>query len=214
MLKRTTTGILSNRRPVTGTPASMSGTNTPETGDQAPRSSLLVIAKREAAKHGLYARFFRGAILGPECHNPDNCEAGAEPEDVNTRDNADLEFPDKESAKRARSRDGHDDDKRRRKKKKKDLKEKQKKGKVKKELVRRGKESIPEDEELRREMKRRRKREAEVDDELASEKMETKMEVQMVEDLSAERLEVSRDRKKRKQRRKNEDGEELKHTTT
>lgn len=61
--KRTSTGILSNRRPVSGTTAD-SGTTTPE--DNTPRLSLLANAKREAAKRGLYSRFFRGPVLGPE----------------------------------------------------------------------------------------------------------------------------------------------------
>lgn len=62
-LKRTSTGILSNRRPVSGTPAN-SGTTTP--GSETPRLSLLANAKREAAKHGLYSNFLRGPILGPD----------------------------------------------------------------------------------------------------------------------------------------------------
>jgi hypothetical protein len=61
-IKRTTTGILSNRRPVSGT-AACSGTSTPDS--ETPRLSLIANAKREAAKRGLYSRFFRGPILGP-----------------------------------------------------------------------------------------------------------------------------------------------------
>ncbi|KAF7985583.1 hypothetical protein HWV62_3869 [Athelia sp. TMB] len=61
-LKRTSTGILSNRRPTTGRVLD-SGATTPEV--EAPRFSLLSNAKREAAKRGLYSRFFRGPILGP-----------------------------------------------------------------------------------------------------------------------------------------------------
>lgn len=53
---------MSNRRPVTGTAAN-SGNTTPES--EVPRYSLLANAKREAAKRGLYSRFFRGPILGP-----------------------------------------------------------------------------------------------------------------------------------------------------
>lgn len=69
-LHRTTTGILSNRRPASesGTPTTTSGSTTPNPNPTAhpPSSSLLVIAKREAAKRGLYARFFRGPVLGPD----------------------------------------------------------------------------------------------------------------------------------------------------
>lgn len=66
-LRRTTTGIISNRRPVSGTPASTSGSTTPSLHvDATARLSLLATAKREAAKRGLYARFFRGPVLGPD----------------------------------------------------------------------------------------------------------------------------------------------------
>ncbi|KZP33468.1 hypothetical protein FIBSPDRAFT_847394 [Athelia psychrophila] len=61
-LKRTSTGILSNRRPATGCMPD-SGSTTPEV--ETPRFSLLSNAKREAAKRGLYSRFFKGPILGP-----------------------------------------------------------------------------------------------------------------------------------------------------
>ena len=62
-LKRTSTGILSTRRPVEGTPAT-SGTVTPD--ESAPRLSLMAHAKRDAARRGLYSRFFKGPVLGPE----------------------------------------------------------------------------------------------------------------------------------------------------
>jgi len=60
--ERTTTGILSNRRPVSGT-AVDSGTTTPDSATL--HLTLLASAKREAAKQGLYSKFFRGPILGP-----------------------------------------------------------------------------------------------------------------------------------------------------
>ncbi|KIJ64550.1 hypothetical protein HYDPIDRAFT_28490 [Hydnomerulius pinastri MD-312] len=64
-LKRTATGIISNRRPTLGTPAS--GSVTPDSdATTTHRLSLIAIAKREAAKRGLYSRFFRGPVLGPD----------------------------------------------------------------------------------------------------------------------------------------------------
>ncbi|KAJ4482003.1 hypothetical protein J3R30DRAFT_3368459 [Lentinula aciculospora] len=67
VLRRTTTGILSNLRPVNVTPTSTSGTSTPNLSSSGvPRLSLVAIAKREAAKRNLYSRFYRGAILAPE----------------------------------------------------------------------------------------------------------------------------------------------------
>ncbi|KAJ8463131.1 hypothetical protein ONZ45_g17692 [Pleurotus djamor] len=71
-LKRTKMGILCNRRPVNGTPASSStssGTSTPSfpaASSSTTTLSLLASAKREAAKRNLYSRFFKGPILGPD----------------------------------------------------------------------------------------------------------------------------------------------------
>lgn len=59
-LQRTVTGILSNRRPTSGTPAT-SGTSTPQTAH--PRLSLFAIARRDAVRRDLYARFYRGPVI-------------------------------------------------------------------------------------------------------------------------------------------------------
>jgi len=67
-LQRTSTGIISNRRPPTGTPAA-SGTSTPNPqngGSTTPRLSVMATAKQEAAKRMLYANFFRGPIIGQD----------------------------------------------------------------------------------------------------------------------------------------------------
>ncbi|KAK1226295.1 hypothetical protein PQX77_010768 [Marasmius sp. AFHP31] len=67
LLKRTTTGILSNRRPTSVTPATTSGTSTPAAPQMdGPKLSLIALAKREAAKRNLYSRFYRGPVLGPD----------------------------------------------------------------------------------------------------------------------------------------------------
>ncbi|KAF9543302.1 hypothetical protein CPC08DRAFT_649937, partial [Agrocybe pediades] len=60
-IKRTSTGIFSTRRPAVGVSAD-SGSSTPseEGSDTISRLSLLAQAKRDAAKRGLYSRFFRG----------------------------------------------------------------------------------------------------------------------------------------------------------
>ncbi|KAF8478064.1 hypothetical protein DFH94DRAFT_653225 [Russula ochroleuca] len=67
-LRQTSTGILSNRPPIVGTPCVSSGATTPTISESssAPRLSLLALAKRETARRGLYSRFFRGPILGPD----------------------------------------------------------------------------------------------------------------------------------------------------
>ncbi|KAF9483452.1 hypothetical protein BDN70DRAFT_873728 [Pholiota conissans] len=64
-ITRTSTGILSNRRPLEGTPAT-SGSSTPNTSSTNSSLSLIAIAKRDAARRGLYSRFFKGPVLGPE----------------------------------------------------------------------------------------------------------------------------------------------------
>ncbi|TFK74825.1 hypothetical protein BDN72DRAFT_955485 [Pluteus cervinus] len=89
-LALTTTGILSNRRPAMGTPASSStpsgtstpngGRDTPTTASLTPQLGLLTIAKRDAAKRGLYSRFFRGPILAPEPPMDDTSPCNTEPE--------------------------------------------------------------------------------------------------------------------------------------
>jgi nucleolar protein TMA23 len=66
-LSRTETGILSNRRPVEGTPAT-SDPSTPsaDSDSSKTRVNLLATAKRQAAKKSLYSRFFKGPVLGPD----------------------------------------------------------------------------------------------------------------------------------------------------
>ncbi|KZT50866.1 hypothetical protein CALCODRAFT_164226 [Calocera cornea HHB12733] len=82
-LARTSTGIISNRRPHGGTPAlsgastptpAVSGTQTPDgaaasaggSGGLRAKISLLALAKQQAAKSQLYSRFFRGPVLRME----------------------------------------------------------------------------------------------------------------------------------------------------
>ncbi|KZO97069.1 hypothetical protein CALVIDRAFT_574659 [Calocera viscosa TUFC12733] len=77
-LQRTSTGIISNRRPQGGTPA-LSGSSTPtlvEDGAAAGRVSLLALAKQQAARSMLYARFFRGPVLRMEEEEEELCEEG------------------------------------------------------------------------------------------------------------------------------------------
>ncbi|GJE88279.1 hypothetical protein PsYK624_043620 [Phanerochaete sordida] len=70
--QKTKTGIISNRRPTSGTPA-LSGTATPSedpsassSGTSTPRLSVLAAAKQQAARRMLYSMFFRGPVLGTE----------------------------------------------------------------------------------------------------------------------------------------------------
>ncbi|TCD70913.1 hypothetical protein EIP91_001222 [Steccherinum ochraceum] len=72
-LKRTTTGIISNRRPLTGTPALLSENATPGSSGSStptPRISILAAAKQEAARRTLYSMFFRGPVMRSDDTTP------------------------------------------------------------------------------------------------------------------------------------------------
>ncbi|KAI0036510.1 hypothetical protein K488DRAFT_35757, partial [Vararia minispora EC-137] len=66
LLQRTSTGILSNKRPVTGTPAHSSLPSRSSSPAPATRLTVVAAAKREAARRNLYSRFFRGPVIGPD----------------------------------------------------------------------------------------------------------------------------------------------------
>ncbi|THH27577.1 hypothetical protein EUX98_g6618 [Antrodiella citrinella] len=66
-LQRTTTGIISNRRPATGTPALLSSSSS---GSTTPRVSVMAAAKQEAARRTLYAMFFRGPVMRSDDPTP------------------------------------------------------------------------------------------------------------------------------------------------
>ncbi|RDB17837.1 hypothetical protein Hypma_000827 [Hypsizygus marmoreus] len=144
VFKRTETGILSNRRPVTGISSTTSGTCTPDAINETPRSSLLTIAKRDAAKRGLYARFYRGPVLGPDTDDIPcviaksactSMEFVAVHESVEVtvtderskkrrkRDNSDDDNPKRKSSKKRPVADGGDSERKMRKREKKEAKE-------------------------------------------------------------------------------------------
>ena len=112
-LRRTSTGILSNRPHIDGTPVS-SGATTPipslddAAGASTPRPSLLALAKREAARRGLYARFFRGPILEPDDVQSQmvKTEPTATPQMPSHRDDDDM----KKGSKRKRKIDARGDE--------------------------------------------------------------------------------------------------------
>ncbi|KAH9941076.1 hypothetical protein B0H21DRAFT_753482 [Amylocystis lapponica] len=87
-LQRTSTGIISNRRPETGAPV-LSGTAIPESqasGSVTPRLSVMAAAKQEAARRTLYSMFFRGPTLTSDqdqrtsCAQEDGGEAAHTPD--------------------------------------------------------------------------------------------------------------------------------------
>jgi hypothetical protein len=60
-IDRTSTGIISNKPKAVGLSALETLTASKSTG-----MSVLSLAKRESARRGLYSRFFRGPVLGPD----------------------------------------------------------------------------------------------------------------------------------------------------
>ncbi|KZS96057.1 hypothetical protein SISNIDRAFT_451740 [Sistotremastrum niveocremeum HHB9708] len=77
-LNKTTTGILSNRRPVLSTPTDSGATTPVELPTPLQNNlSLAALAKRTEIRQRLYSRFYRGAVLSPECDSmpPFNAEA-------------------------------------------------------------------------------------------------------------------------------------------
>jgi len=65
---KTRTGIISNRRPIVGSPVD-SGCTTPSTsssGTNTPRMSVMAAAKQEAARRVLYSMFYRGPVMKSE----------------------------------------------------------------------------------------------------------------------------------------------------
>ncbi|CDO71698.1 hypothetical protein BN946_scf184915.g42 [Trametes cinnabarina] len=87
-LKRTATGIISNRRPLAGTPV-LSGATTPSDpqasscSSAVPQLSLMAAAKQQAARRMLYSMFYRGPVLASEdSHNPSSSFKDGSPNDA------------------------------------------------------------------------------------------------------------------------------------
>ncbi|KAJ7025350.1 hypothetical protein C8F04DRAFT_1046567 [Mycena alexandri] len=182
-LKRTSTGILSNRRPVTGaTPAHDSGATTPDIDDISPRLTLLATAKREAAKRNLYSRFFKGPVLGPDSPLPSKPATIVVVKEV-----APASLPERRSApsvedpvkkKKRKTIDGEEDEKReakRLRKEQKELKRAEKKSREKREGKKREK-GETDTVEAKKERKRKRKEESEAGSREQTEKMKRKEE--------------------------------------
>jgi hypothetical protein len=64
-LDRTSTGIISNKPQKVGLSALTTLAASKVTG-----LSVMALAKRESARRGLYSRFFRGPVLGPDTEGP------------------------------------------------------------------------------------------------------------------------------------------------
>ena len=68
-IDRTSTGIISNKPQKVGLSALETLTASKSTG-----MSVMSLAKRETARRGLYSRFFRGPVLGPDTEEPEVLE--------------------------------------------------------------------------------------------------------------------------------------------
>ncbi|KAI0770532.1 hypothetical protein C8Q74DRAFT_1276001 [Fomes fomentarius] len=148
-LKRTSTGIISNRRPTTGTPA-LSGTTTPSesqaSGSVTPRLSIMAAAKQQAARRMLYSMFYRGPVLTNEeksgSEEPASVVRLSSPasprprtrETVRSKDNKSM------SKKRKAEREDEEEDKQERKRRKREAKEKDGKSRSKSKGKGKGKE--------------------------------------------------------------------------
>jgi len=78
-LDRISTGILSNKPQKAG----LSALGTP-VALQSKGVSIMTLAKREAARRGLYSRFFRGPVLGPDTEVVDSIDRGKEEQKAQT----------------------------------------------------------------------------------------------------------------------------------
>jgi hypothetical protein len=187
--------------------ATTSGTST-DTGDPAPRSSLLSIAKRETARRVLYARFFRGPVLGPDSCDPNPGETSST---AGAHDAA-LRSPDGKFADTLLSED--EINKKKSKEQEKVLKRKRKREQeASKKISRKRKEKVEEVQGVQ-EMKKRREQEADVGEDSTRQtkrKKEKTVKVQIVLDSDDEKgvnPEVREDRpKKRKRRKKSKEGD-------
>lgn len=87
-LSRTSTGIISNRRPTATTPGSERPKESDDTSEYAAnkhRPTLLAEAKRQAAHTRLYATFYRGLVIPPmdEQFETIKCEAERKTQEAN-----------------------------------------------------------------------------------------------------------------------------------
>ncbi len=195
-LSRTSTGILSNRRPGAVPSTETSGTTTPV--ESRPRYSLLVTAKREAAKQNLYSRFFRGPVLGPDTSLDQGkleCSADGLPEHVPAESSPQPDAEVESHKAKKRMQDVEKSERRKKKKKKREETEERSRRKDEKSKSRNG----------RKETKRKHKTNVE----------DTSKAADAQDDSDEERQRRRREKKKRdraagrkdgeKQRRKNED---------
>ncbi|TBU44508.1 hypothetical protein BD309DRAFT_958301 [Dichomitus squalens] len=151
-LQRTKTGIISNRRPTTGTPA-LSGTTTPSepqsSGAVTPRLSIMAQAKQQAARRMLYSMFYRGPVLSTEdVEKTMQVSTTNSPEPSSASAPLLVEKASKESKRKKRkkrkSADVEDEGKAKRKRRKREPKEKERN---EKRSESKGKEKAPDDDD-------------------------------------------------------------------
>ncbi|KAI0643171.1 hypothetical protein C8Q79DRAFT_981927 [Trametes meyenii] len=127
-LKRTTTGIISNRRPLSGTPA-LSGATTPadsssSSGTSTPQLSVMAAAKQQAARRMLYASFYRGPVLSSDDLDEGDDPSLASEAGPSTSASSSSEKEVKVRGKKRKA--GEEEDKQERKRRKREAKEKEK----------------------------------------------------------------------------------------
>ncbi|KAG7088320.1 hypothetical protein E1B28_012329 [Marasmius oreades] len=134
-IKRTTTGLLCNRRPNDCQTPATSGSSTPtQMNIPKSKSSLIALAKREAAKRNLYSRFYCGPVLHPKSEAPSPSPRTGESlsaDHSQSRTKGNNKAPEKEREKGKSSRkkkrkadeENNEIEKRERKRRKKELKQ-------------------------------------------------------------------------------------------
>ncbi|KAG6837194.1 hypothetical protein H0H93_013421 [Arthromyces matolae] len=199
-MKRTKTGILSNRRPVAGVSAATSGSTTPDSSDGNTRLNLLSIAKRNAARTNLYAKFYRGPVLGPDddvlskITSPSSCDGVIGRSTLTNPTATDSDSSSPESAIKKRKRDPED------------VVARQKKKERKEEKAR-----LKEERRAKRREDRAREREAERSEKKAQKRREreTREKQEVMESLVQDECL----KKKKKEKRRSKEKESLSGTT-
>ncbi|KAI0670938.1 hypothetical protein C8Q78DRAFT_974032 [Trametes maxima] len=129
-LKRTATGIISNRRPLSGTPA-LSGATTPadsssSSGSSFPQLSLMATAKQQAARRMLYASFYRGPVVsGEDLDEAEESSTSPEAGPSTTIPSTSLEKEPTKGRKKRKADDDEDGEKQERKRRRREAKEEQ-----------------------------------------------------------------------------------------
>ena len=106
-LDRTSTGIISNQPQKVG----LSALTTPA-ASKVTGLSVMALAKRESARRGLYSRFFRGPVLGPEVEEsqiPEVAQRSSLLQSKLSGPKCNVSIPEKKGGKKRKSLEGDEE---------------------------------------------------------------------------------------------------------